>query len=65
MAVEAMFTTSSGKIDEVACQKMGTEDWRAIFTFIPDGGNDADLRGYLSLHGSPMTETWTYHWSGA
>jgi glucans biosynthesis protein len=63
MPIEAVFTTSSGKIDDMVSQKLGANEWRAVFTFTPDGGNDADLRGFLSLHGAPLTETWTYHWA--
>jgi glucans biosynthesis protein len=64
MPIEAVISTSSGKLDDVFCQKDG-DAWRAVFTFTPDGGNDADLRGFLSLRGAPLTETWTFHWSGA
>jgi glucans biosynthesis protein len=65
LPVDAVFTTSSGKIDDVVSEKLGSDGWRAVFTFTPDGGNDADLRGFLGLRGSPLTETWTFHWSGA
>ena len=64
MPVDAVISTSAGKLDNVYSQKNG-DAWRAVFTFTPDGGNDADLRAYLSLRGSPLTETWSYHWSGA
>jgi glucans biosynthesis protein len=64
LPVDAIFSTSSGRIDDVNSVKQG-ESWRAIFTFTPDSGNEADLRGFLSLRGSPLTETWIFHWSGA
>jgi glucans biosynthesis protein len=64
MPVDAIVSTSSGHLDDVYSEKIG-DAWRAVFTFTPDGGNDADLRGFLSLRGSPLTETWSFHWSGA
>lgn len=65
MPVDAVFTCSSGKIDDVASQKLHPDGWRAVFTYTPDGSSEADLRGYLGLRGAPLTETWSFHWSPA
>ncbi|HLY55190.1 MAG TPA: glucan biosynthesis protein G [Stellaceae bacterium] len=64
LPIDAVFSTTSGKIDDVNSEKQG-EGWRAVFTFTPESGNDADLRGFLALRGAPLTETWLYHWSGS
>jgi glucans biosynthesis protein len=65
LPVDAIFTTSTGKLQDISAIKVEGGPWRAVFTFVPDGSNDADLRGFLGLRGAPLTETWTYHWAGA
>jgi len=65
LPVEAVFTASTGKVDDVVSEKLGANAWRAVCTFTPDGSNDAELRAFLNLRGAALTETWTYHWSAA
>jgi glucans biosynthesis protein len=36
---------------------------RAVFTFRPESGKDADLRARLMHEGQPVSETWTYRWA--
>jgi periplasmic glucans biosynthesis protein len=62
---EAEVTASAGKIGDVQCQALGPRSWRAVFTFTPEGGKDADLRAVLAVDGQPVSETWTYRWAAA
>lgn len=62
--VEAILTASSGRFTPPILQKnTETGGWRAFFTFMPDGGRDADFRLHLRLLDTVLTETWTYLWS--
>jgi|HubBroStandDraft_1064217.scaffolds.fasta_scaffold00018_61 glucans biosynthesis protein len=61
--VEAVVTSSSGRIEEVSCRKLEPGSWRAAFLFRPDGSRDAELRLFLRFRGQTLSETWTYRWT--
>lgn len=63
MPVEAIITVSTGKAEDISCQKLGDDTWRATFIFTPDGSKDAELRAYLRLRDDTLSETWSYHWA--
>ncbi len=54
-------TVSRGKYDLVSAYRIvGTRRWRAMFDYIADGHETAELRAYLERNGRPLTETWLY-----
>ncbi|HZS85480.1 MAG TPA: glucan biosynthesis protein [Stellaceae bacterium] len=63
MPVEAVVTVSKGKATDVSCRKLETRAWRAAFTFTPEGREDVEMRAYLRLRKSALSETWTYRLS--
>jgi glucans biosynthesis protein len=62
-APQAEVTATAGRVGEVQCQQIGPRSWRAVFTFRPESGKDADLRARLMHEGQPVSETWTYRWA--
>lgn len=61
--VAVRLTTSSGDILEPRVQRLPDgETWRAAFRLAPEGDAPADMRLALTLHGEPLTETWSYVW---
>jgi glucans biosynthesis protein len=61
--VEAKIDASTGTLRDVTARKLDNGTWRAAFVLSPDGNKDAELRGFLALRGTPLTETWTFRWS--
>jgi glucans biosynthesis protein len=62
-AIEAVVTASAGKIDEVIVQEnQPIGGWRALFDFVPDDNNPADLRCFLRQQDKFLSETWSYRW---
>jgi periplasmic glucans biosynthesis protein len=61
--VEAVVTSSTGRIDEILCRKLEPGPWRVAFLVTPDGRKDAELRAFLRLRGRSLSETWTYRWT--
>jgi glucans biosynthesis protein len=54
-------TVSRGQYDSATAYRVvDTPRWRAIFDYIPNGREAADLRAYLELNGRSLTETWIY-----
>ena len=61
--VEAELSTLQGDIHQVHVQRLPDgETWRASFRVQPQGRQPADMRLFLSLRGSPISETWSYVW---
>jgi len=62
-AVEAIVSSSSGQVSRAIVQaNQHSEGWRAVFEFVPDGGNPADLRCFLRCEDQVLSETWSYRW---
>lgn len=54
-------STSNGTVGNYLVEPVpGGNVWRAIFDLTLDEGQEADVRMYLELDGSPLTETWLY-----
>jgi periplasmic glucans biosynthesis protein len=59
--VKLNLSVSRGQYDLVSAYRVvGTPRWRAMFDFIPDGQDAADIRAYLEQNGRALTETWIY-----
>ncbi len=59
--VKLNLTASRGEYSSVAAYRIvDTARWRAIFDFKADGADACDLRAYLDMNGTPLTETWMY-----
>jgi glucans biosynthesis protein len=64
--VEAVISTSSGKIEITSARPLGAIDgWRAMFDLVPDATSTEpiSLRLFLRTDGQPMSETWLYEWT--
>lgn len=62
--VEAVISTSRGSIVEVATRPIREIDaWRTNFDLRWEGRQPVDLRCYLRLGTSALTETWSYQWT--
>ncbi len=60
-SVEAVFSCQTGKIYNIKALKNSENNlWRAEFNLHPTDDQPCDLRGYLKLGDSALTETWTY-----
>jgi periplasmic glucans biosynthesis protein len=62
---EAVITVSRGRIETVSARPVvGTNDWRAMFDYVPtdDSTEPVNMRLYLSLDGAGLTETWLYQY---
>ncbi|WP_233192693.1 glucan biosynthesis protein [Acidimangrovimonas sediminis] len=58
---EVVVSTSTGKISRTFSRPVPNGNiWRANFDLELMPGQIADLRMYLALHGTPLTETWLY-----
>jgi periplasmic glucans biosynthesis protein len=58
---EARVSASRGQIARPVVERVpGTGRWRALFEISAVGGDPVDLRLYLALDGTPLTETWLY-----
>ncbi|CAN5906290.1 glucan biosynthesis protein G [soil metagenome] len=58
--VEAVVSTSSGKILRQRAERSPTGTWRLFTEIEPDGRKPVDLRAFLRLRGEALTETWSY-----
>jgi glucans biosynthesis protein len=59
--VTLRLTASQGSFASSAAYRVvGTSRWRAMFDFVPEGNQTADLRAYLDLNQRALTETWIY-----
>ncbi len=67
-AVETRVTVARGEaLHPVAQKNEVTGGWRAFFDVRPAetaGGTPLELRCHLALAGEPLSEIWTYQWSG-
>lgn len=62
--IEPVITASRGRIEDPAAYLVGElPAWRAAFDLHPDGRDPVELRCYLRLKGSALTETWSYLWT--
>ena len=61
--VQADISASSGEVSDVTVERQPDGLWRVAFRLKPNGRQPADLRGYLTLYGEVLTETWTYLWT--
>lgn len=62
--VEPVITTSRGTIVEPAVRPIRElEAWRTNFDLKWEGGAPVDLRCFLRLGTSALTETWSYQWT--
>jgi glucans biosynthesis protein len=62
--VEAVVSASAGQIQNVVVRKNPqTGGWRLSFELAPQGGESAELRGFLRLGNDVLTETWSYQWT--
>ena len=58
---EARVRASRGEIIRTVAERVpGTGRWRAVFELVATGDAPVDLRAYLALDGSALTETWLY-----
>lgn len=62
--VKAALSAHNGEIDDVTVQRLAENgNWRVSFRLLPKGNQPVDVRGYLTLYGEALTETWTYLWT--
>lgn len=59
--VEAIVSTSAGRIDDVRVERLPGGGRRATFSLQPDGDRPADMRLYLRGD-TILSETWSYLW---
>jgi len=61
--VKAEISANNGSISDVTVERLPQSDtWRVAFKLDPKGSKAVDLRGYLTLYGEVLTETWTHLW---
>jgi glucans biosynthesis protein len=61
--VKPVVTASRGKIDNAYVIKVvGTDRWRALFDLQAEGNEPVDLRMYLKLGDTTLSETWLYQY---
>ncbi len=59
--LRAMVTVPSGRVSrETAYPIVGTNKWRAVFDYTPEGSQPVDLRLYLGRDGRAFSETWLF-----
>ncbi|MGB0085817.1 MAG: glucan biosynthesis protein D [Rhodomicrobiaceae bacterium] len=59
--VKLNLSVSRGRTELVSAYRVvGTPRWRAMFDYIADDRETADLRAYLEQNGRALTETWIY-----
>jgi len=63
--VKAELSADNGQIDALTVQRVPqTGSWRIAFVVTPKPKKPVvDLRGYLTLYGEVLTETWVYQWT--
>lgn len=60
-AVEPVISASRGAVgNDYTLQVVGTKRWRAFFDLAAQGKEPVDLRCYLRLGGTTLSETWLY-----
>jgi periplasmic glucans biosynthesis protein len=63
-AVEPVVTASKGELlKPVTHRNPMTGGWRLFFDFRPEGEGPAELRSFLKLGESVLTESWSYQWT--
>jgi len=61
--VKPVVTASRGRIDNAYVIKVvGTDRWRALFDLQLEGNEPADLRMFLKLGDTTLSETWLYQY---
>lgn len=61
--VEPVISVARGTVTHAYClQVVGTKRWRGVFDLDVDGDEPVDLRMYLRLAGTALTETWLYQY---
>lgn len=61
--VHAIVTTSHGTVSNVVTHPKGPGQWRAFFELSPDGNEPIELRCFLAVEKTPISETWSYQWT--
>ncbi len=62
--VRAVISALGARVSDLSTQRLAENGhWRVSFTVQPTGNRPVDLRCYLELYGSALTETWTYQWT--
>ena len=62
LGLEPVLSTSSGTISDLRVQPLPGGGRRVTFALEPDGEAGADMRLFLQLGDSVVTETWSYLW---
>lgn len=63
---EVIASTSAGRIIDTFVEPVpGGNVWRAFFDLEIGAGEVAELRMFMALDGTPLTETWTYQFNTA
>ena len=63
-AVQIAATASNGELlKPVAHRNPMTGGWRVFFDFRPEGEGPAELRCFLKLGETVLTESWSYQWT--
>jgi glucans biosynthesis protein len=60
--VEAIVQAFSGLASDVRVERLPDGGRRATFSLLPDEGRGADMRLYLQVADTAVTETWSYLW---
>jgi glucans biosynthesis protein len=61
--IKPVISTSRGKIDNAYVIKVvGTDRWRALFDLQSDGNEPVNLRMFLKLGDTTLSETWLYQY---
>ena len=61
--VKLVIGATRGTVDnDYALQVVGTKHWRAFFDIAVDGHEPVDIRAFLRLGDTPLTETWLYQY---
>jgi glucans biosynthesis protein len=62
--VQAIVTVQRGKaLPPVVEQMPRPASWRAVFDVSADGNDPVELRCYLKLSDTALSETWSYQWT--
>ena len=61
--VEVDLSVLRGRIEGVMIQPLpGNTGRRVTFSLVPEEGQPADMRLFLTSDGVPLSETWSYVW---
>lgn len=62
--LRATLSAHNAEIEDVTVRRLPEDGtWRASFRLVPKGNQPVDVRGYLTLYGEALTETWTDLWT--